>query len=49
MELADFDLHNHEFIPKDIFTPKLSGFFKELEFFSLMQDDEIIKENWESV
>jgi len=49
MELKWFDLENHEFIPKNIFTPELIEFFKQLEFFSLIKGEEIEKENWESL
>ena len=49
MELTDFDLHDYEFTPKEIYTPELSEFFKQLEFFSLMKEDKIVKENWETL
>jgi len=49
MDLEDFDLEDHEFISKDIFTPDLKEFFKELEFFSLLKDEEIEKTKWESL
>lgn len=49
MKLDWFDLEDHEFIAKNIFTPELSDFFKELEFFSLISDKEVQKDNWESL
>jgi DNA polymerase-1 len=48
MELADFELDNYSFDRLEIETPELIEFFKELEFFSLIPEDEIIKENWQS-
>lgn len=48
MELADFDLDNYAFDKDEVETPELIEFFKELEFFSLIPADEIIKENWAS-
>lgn len=48
MELDGFDLHDHEFIPKNLFTPELTEFFRELEFFSLIKEQDIKKDNWES-
>jgi len=47
MELEEFDLEDHEFIPKNIFTPELTIFFRDLEFFSLIKDEEIQKDTWE--
>lgn len=49
MDLSNFDIHNYEFVPKEIFTQELSDFFKEHEFYSLLQEKEISKENWEKV
>jgi len=49
MELEWFDLEDHEFIPKNIFTSELTDFFKELEFVSLIKDEEIKKEKWGSL
>jgi DNA polymerase-1 len=48
MELSDFDLDEYTFVEAEIETPELIDFFKELEFFSLIPQDEIQKENWET-
>jgi DNA polymerase-1 len=48
MELSDFDLDDYAFDESEIETPQLIDFFKELEFFSIIPQDEIQKENWQS-
>lgn len=48
MDLSDFELDNYSFHKNEIETPELIDFFKELEFFSLLREDTIKKENWES-
>ncbi len=46
MELPGFDIHDYEFHPKNIFTPELFEFFRELEFFSLLHDTQVQKKKW---
>jgi hypothetical protein len=48
MELKDFDLDDYAFDENEIETPELIEFFKELEFFSILPQEEIQKENWAS-
>ena len=47
MELNDFELDDYEFVPTSIQTPELHDFFRELEFFSLLSQEEVKKESWE--
>lgn len=44
--LHDFDIHDFEFNPKDLFTQELIDFFKELEFSSLIWDENSEKRSW---
>ena len=46
VELHQFDIHNFEFHPTEIFTPELKDFFKELEFYSLVKEEKSEKNNW---
>ncbi|MCH8518825.1 hypothetical protein LAT59_03640 [Candidatus Gracilibacteria bacterium] len=47
--LPGFDLANYSFKPSDIFTPELEIFFKENEFFSLLESQEEDFETWEKL
>ena len=49
VELKDFDLADYEFQPKEIFTPELYDFFKELEFSSLLEKQESELQTWKSL
>ena len=44
-----FDIANYSFKPQDIFTPELEDFFRDNEFFSLMETQEESFETWESL
>lgn len=49
VELPWFDIHDYEFIPSTLMTPEVNEFFKNLEFFSLVWEDEVEKNNWEKL
>ena len=46
VELPWFDMHDYEFSSQAIQTPELHDFFRELEFFSLLSEEEIKKKTW---
>ena len=49
VELPWFDIHDYEFIPSTLITPEVNEFFKNLEFFSLVWEDEVEKDSWEKL
>lgn len=49
VDMSWFDLADYEFSPKKLFSPELSSFFKDLEFYSLIKDEEKQKETWANI
>ncbi len=49
VQLDNFDIDDYSFEAEKIQTPKLHDFFRELEFFSLLNTDEIKKERWDDI
>jgi len=49
VELPWFDLEDYSFSPKEIQTPELFEYFKELEFHSLLTNNQRELSNWEKV
>ncbi|MDA9128926.1 hypothetical protein N9J72_00420 [Candidatus Gracilibacteria bacterium] len=47
--LPDFEIEEFAFNPKSIFTPELSDFFRELEFSSLLFEQEVVLQTWKDV
>ncbi len=49
MELQDFDIEDYLFNPQEIQTTQLHDFFRELEFFSLLKDEEEKLKTWSDI
>jgi len=46
VDLEKFDLDNYSFSPKEIYTQETKDFFRELEFHSLLREEDVTKKKW---